>query len=943
MPNCRALLLAILTAAGSCLPSSAQQESAPVPPPPPGANAVPATEAEAEATSEATTAAEVKALLEALSADDFRAREDATVRLWGIGESAEPLVREAAKSGDIEVRTRAAHLLALFKFGIYPDTSPEVVALINQFRYGSQFEQIGAIKKLYSDGAMETVIRLIRSVSDQATRKRLVSEVIEELDGKLAELFAAGEFDRVEALLGLAAISDEGLRDLAAFHLQRGSIDAQIATLRTKENETKLSPIDYEQLSWFYRVKGDLDQALIAADSSGNAALGRDIRIAQGDLLTLIKSSYNPNDRTIQTYGFNAAAQRLSGDFEGLDTTVETIKKYAVANPAEAEECARALLINGRIAEAIEVSTKGSSDRIQLLIDNGDHAMALAELGITKLAPPYDEWLDSVSEQFSAAETPQEYGRSLSRANTLARLLVGWGELEEAERIFDRLGQIASGLDPDFMSSFIANASDLGLHEIALKFTRSAFAKEAADAEPAFGLQGQALEEERVQNRIGRRDAEDSLISALYYNEAATAGSLWGRLESRFPNETSLERLDRMETILAPIPAGAKGIEAKAAARAAIESLRPRPSDAIEGEEKADTLEELADLHLRFDDREAAMALVKLSLEIAQPNNSNTKLKYSGMLAADGRWQEAAELLKPAIDELGSTPYHLYYLVRYGIALERAGQAEEAARVIGLARLQALGRPIEHILIAAGFASYGEYDRARGASQMAINIASLDDPSVHAEALRLSNYLVYDEPARAAQLKERYLVECLNGHLSISNITSASSIRGMIGSLEARIAIEEGRTDDAIDLLRRLVDQQPSNSSLIEDLYPLLVEAGRDKEADEFYQKLNQYGEDALALFPDSMQDLNSNAWLKARCGKDLDTALQRSERSNELSKNNEAYLDTLAEVHFQRGDRSKAVEISEKAVKLSENDFLLNHQLQRFKDAQPLSERLGK
>ncbi len=226
---------------------------------------------------------------------------------------------------------------------------------------------------------------------------------------------------------------------------------------------------------------------------------------------------------------------------------------------------------------------------------------------------------------------------------------------------------------------------------------------------------------------------------------------------------------------------------------------------------------------------------------------------------------------------------------------------------------------------------------------MAINIATLDDPSIHVEALRLSNFLVYDDPASAIQLKERYLIECLKGHISVQNVTSASSIRGTIGSLQAGIAIEAGHSDEAVALLRRLIDQQPSNSSLIEDLYPRLVEAGRQEEADEFYQKLNQYGEDALALFPNSMQDLNSNAWLKARCGKDLDTALERSEQSNQLSKDNEAYLDTLAEVHFQRGDRSKAIEISEKAVKLSDNDFLLHHQLERFKNAQPLSERLRK
>ena len=104
---------------------------------------------------------------------------------------------------------------------------------------------------------------------------------------------------------------------------------------------------------------------------------------------------------------------------------------------------------------------------------------------------------------------------------------------------------------------------------------------------------------------------------------------------------------------------------------------------------------------------------------------------------------------------------------------------------------------------------------------------------------------------------------------------------------------------------------------------------------------MNDYGEKTLALFPNSPQDLNSNAWLKARCGKDLDTALERSKRSNELYENNYAYLDTLAEVYFQLGDRDAAVKSSNEAVELATGDFLLYRQLQHFKNDAPLSETL--
>ena len=216
-----------------------------------------------------------------------------------------------------------------------------------------------------------------------------------------------------------------------------------------------------------------------------------------------------------------------------------------------------------------------------------------------------------------------------------------------------------------------------------------------------------------------------------------------------------------------------------------------------------------------------------------------------------------------------------------------------------------------------------------------MDIAIVGETIVIEESNNLADYLIPDQPARAAMYKERYLISFLAGHIPLRQLSVGTSTRGAIGSLQARAAIEEGRQEEAIAQLQKLVAKQPSNSSILEDLYPILVTGGFKEDADKLYEKLNTYGDNALALFPNSAQDLNSNAWLKARCGKDLDTALTRSERSNELSKNNYAYLDTLAEVHFQKGDRAKAVELSEQAVKLAGSDYLLSQPTRAFQKRQ--------
>ncbi|MEC9372803.1 MAG: hypothetical protein VYC34_03130, partial [Planctomycetota bacterium] len=70
----------------------------------------------------------------------------------------------------------------------------------------------------------------------------------------------------------------------------------------------------------------------------------------------------------------------------------------------------------------------------------------------------------------------------------------------------------------------------------------------------------------------------------------------------------------------------------------------------------------------------------------------------------------------------------------------------------------------------------------------------------------------------------------------------------------------------------------------------------------------------------DDAQALNGVAWsIATEEGieqRDLDLALKAAERSNELAQGNDpSILDTVAAVHFARGDVAKAIEYQEKAV----------------------------
>ena len=67
-----------------------------------------------------------------------------------------------------------------------------------------------------------------------------------------------------------------------------------------------------------------------------------------------------------------------------------------------------------------------------------------------------------------------------------------------------------------------------------------------------------------------------------------------------------------------------------------------------------------------------------------------------------------------------------------------------------------------------------------------------------------------------------------------------------------------------------------------------------------------------------------------------MDEALIHANKAVSIDPDNGAFLDTLAEVYFQLGNRSKAIKISKKAVELLDGDKQVKRQLERFKTGKP-------
>lgn len=108
--------------------------------------------------------------------------------------------------------------------------------------------------------------------------------------------------------------------------------------------------------------------------------------------------------------------------------------------------------------------------------------------------------------------------------------------------------------------------------------------------------------------------------------------------------------------------------------------------------------------------------------------------------------------------------------------------------------------------------------------------------------------------------------------------------------------------------------------------------AGRRDLARAERERVGEALRRALARGENDATILNGLAWTCAVNGVYPDDAMAAAQRAVALEPKDKNILDTLAEIHFRRGDAAKAVEIESEALAIDPNDNYLKGQLTRFR-----------
>jgi tetratricopeptide (TPR) repeat protein len=764
---------------------------------------------------------------------------------------------------------------------------------------------IGLIEKLKEVAALE---------QDQASRESNMRQILYTPSGLLGHLLHQGQVQEAEQLVRQKS-TDHGMLLLATYLLIEGRLDEEIETVQQRF-ESDQRPDGARLLTYLHRANGDLSAAQEMAEKAGDPRLLRPLLVErrawnaaaalQAESLypppiAVSKKRIDEQLQRVEQLGLLAACQRLGGQKAEFEQTIRQIHELAEEdkdNKTLGWNCAEALLLNDQVEAGLRLAARTNSLKaFNLFSVRHQYAEALALVGWTDDVAINRAWYDRLP---AGGRNAGEISRNrFDSALRIARVLRLLGRHEDVESILQLLEAYAleiptSGNSPrreDYWEQLSGGLYRMGLTERAFK--------------------------------IGARCVGPTTIfphdvlTQLYPNAYWEARHWWTVLRTNAPKESPEQRLARLNGILRG-PADEQ--------REALDELVKQAID-YGGTIKDSTstpywytigmtckrLGRQESARLCF---ENAMAYVPAAKELAH------------LSASQQRWEEAAVQYEK-VWHLDRQQVGGLYLA--GDALVRDGQEERGKQLKRQANGLALQPDVRHQL-ALDLHNRGLSEEAAEQWKLLLRTAPFETWYLNDAARRLGDHTLERDPSRTADYWQHYVLGDLRIEFSFNQDKSFLRLPLLIHKMRARAAVEIGDWKIAQHEAELAVQAIPGDTPLAEELVPLLNAASKTEHADALYGKIIQHYTAKTEAYAQSAFFHNNLAWVSARCHRQLELASKHATQAVELDPDNGSYVDTLAEVQFHLGDRDKAIQLSERAVKLRPSASL-RRQLERFRN----------
>ncbi len=848
--------------------------------------------------------------IEQLGDNRFTVRENASKKLWEAGSAAEAALEKALQSDDSEVVRRARDILDKFNWGIYPDTPADIVALIRTYQSAEGNTRVETVQKLMESGpaGLQAVLKIAQAEKDPNQRKALGDVISSKLPAAFQQILENKNYEKYEALLELG--HEGGLiehRHYAAYWLLRGKLDERIAHFESLLKTAPKAKRNVAILVYLYRAKGDMPAARRAAEQAGHADLLEAILYEMADWKALAaRKNVTGATSTIEKLAFRTAFTRLAGKGEESNNTLAEMRREVVKSPEQDNsrfELAKTLLLNDRPTEGIEALAKIS-----------ERQTVLFEILAARLQ--FREALELVNRPRPANDR-QTKELDILKGRTLYLL----GEKENAQATFIRLAEnIKEGVDPFWVASLLETEYRLGLKNQAFEHCGKLLGL-------TTGLTG-------VQ-------PPSHCLSKVFPSQGEVAEILWNLLRTQLKEERSTVVLKRLRDIL---EGKAEAGELRKWIEKTSQSLGQQANvTANASAEEARKLWALAEAAAAAGMNDLASSLLE------KAGTPDALIRLGDLRAAKKQWAKAADhyrqawrLTAPAngASSAAKSPSPLSLFLA-GDALVKAGQEAEGKRLIEQAHWVLLGDAAGRFTFLRALAQRGFTEAVRRETDLLLRVSepgSQNSGAAH-RLLALAALARKDYLAGADGI-EQSMLRCLRNYTHFVQASAYATIPCHVHQLRAQGLLAAGDFEAAKRQIDLALAAAPGNVDLPIALVPALEKHGHKKEAAALFERCLGAYTKVCQDYPRCAWAHNSAAWMSACCRRNLDDALKHAQEAVKLEPKNAGYLDTLAEVHFQRGDKDKAVALQKRVVELDPKRSYYRKQLRRLEAGDPSAER---
>jgi tetratricopeptide (TPR) repeat protein len=836
----------------------------------------------------------------------FQVREIASQEIWKVGEPALEALQAAAAGDDPEQAYRANELIRKIQLHITPETDPAVIALVERYAKATASEKPGLFDQMHKRRAWRQMLKLYASETNPDLRSRL-GRLIEGVAVVAArERIVAGDPAGAREFLEMAPADAAGLLALADFHRSQGSLDAEF------ERAKNLNGIKAD--AWrlaLHRATGNLEAARDSARKAGEPMIAAAMAALLGDPLPWLRlDESDGRGGGIHRPYTEAAIKRWQGKELRAADLEPLVRSANSKNQEERQRGVNSLFLLGETALAengyAALSRPSAFTYYESLERIPD---ALKMLGLDPRNPDYTQWVADYFERMSVKGVGDDedlapdtrelilLGNFLERrglhdqcAEAFLSPLAALAE-KDRDSFMDLLGQWFGG-EPGM------NGEIMGVQEVA-KQAAIAWAGDSAERW-----------EEVINTAFGGQEEFTLVLDWLSDLEPGSG------------------RVERFEAMLALIGFGRDPeLLRKKWLKLAWKAVEQAPEQQRDG-----LLEKVGTILYQNPD-----VINNLKLWDQMPEHRRMEGDWRTHildLSAAGRWADAASFFQQQIDKISTSRLDPQPSLHACLAacLRNAGRMVEADAQDKIVETLALGH--DAIEIANGYAYGSDYRRAADwwARATRQNAPESNHFSISLQ-LHGATLLEQGKWKEAASLSE--LTAQAAATIDPSDTYPIVGLRLRLQSdLGRALALLPKDRTKAVAILAKSHASLPSDGSLADDFFPAVRKSGLIKEHDEWFKTTWDFMSAVIQEFPNSDNTCNTAAWLASRACRNLDPAEKLLQHALALNPEQPPYLDTMAEIHFAKGNRAKAVEWSSEAINFMPLDIMLRRQHERFQSA---------